>query len=173
MKTIQYSSNNSGGKWWLKDADWAALERAGWEVKWGGVWFCNSDYNQFLNAKKPAYRFKKCKVTKKNGQDWNECKGHRQVRSYEEAKKIQAKDRWLDAIATCASIKTNSIAEAIRSWEKATGMDASAEGCGCCGPPHSFSGDGEYASGRECAEVLVGVRGLSYRELLEKVKEGR
>ena len=29
-----YSSNNSGGSWWLKDEDWFALEGAGWSVDW-------------------------------------------------------------------------------------------------------------------------------------------
>ena len=31
---IEYSSNNSGGNWWLKDRDWEALEEAGWVVDW-------------------------------------------------------------------------------------------------------------------------------------------
>lgn len=31
---VEYSSNNSGGYWWLKDEDWKALEAAGWEVEW-------------------------------------------------------------------------------------------------------------------------------------------
>ncbi len=31
---VEYSSNNSGGRWWLKDKDWKALEKAGWEVDW-------------------------------------------------------------------------------------------------------------------------------------------
>ena len=31
---VTYSSNNSGGDWWLNDADWKALEAAGWVVKW-------------------------------------------------------------------------------------------------------------------------------------------
>jgi hypothetical protein len=31
---IRYSSNNSGGNWWLTDSDWLALEKAGWEVEW-------------------------------------------------------------------------------------------------------------------------------------------
>lgn len=31
---IEYSSNNSGGSWWLKDADWKALQKAGWKVDW-------------------------------------------------------------------------------------------------------------------------------------------
>jgi hypothetical protein len=31
---IEYSSNNSGGSWWLSDKDWEALEEAGWVVNW-------------------------------------------------------------------------------------------------------------------------------------------
>lgn len=31
---IEYSSNNSGGYWWLTDKDWEALEGAGWVVEW-------------------------------------------------------------------------------------------------------------------------------------------
>lgn len=34
MSTIRYSSNNSGGDWWLSDEDWHALENAGWKVNW-------------------------------------------------------------------------------------------------------------------------------------------
>ena len=34
MKLIQYSSNNSGGDWWLTDEDWYKLEEAGWDVEW-------------------------------------------------------------------------------------------------------------------------------------------
>jgi len=29
-----YFSNNSGGKWWLTDENWCALEAAGWVVRW-------------------------------------------------------------------------------------------------------------------------------------------
>lgn len=50
MKWLLYDSNNSGGKWWLKDADWKALEQAGWTVLWAkekiGV---AADYNTFLD----------------------------------------------------------------------------------------------------------------------------
>lgn len=31
---VEYSSNNSGGTWWLTDNDWRALANAGWEVEW-------------------------------------------------------------------------------------------------------------------------------------------
>ncbi len=32
---LAYDSNNSGGDWWLKDADWKKLSEAGWNVHWG------------------------------------------------------------------------------------------------------------------------------------------
>ena len=31
---VTYTSNNSGGSWWLKDEDWHKLEKAGWQVEW-------------------------------------------------------------------------------------------------------------------------------------------
>lgn len=31
---VKYSSNNSGGGWWLTDKHWQDLEQAGWEVAW-------------------------------------------------------------------------------------------------------------------------------------------
>lgn len=31
---VEYSSNNSGGHWWLSDTDWENLEKAGWIVEW-------------------------------------------------------------------------------------------------------------------------------------------
>ena len=39
---VEYSSNNSGGSWWLSDDDWRKLEKAGWEIQWCGR------QNQFL-----------------------------------------------------------------------------------------------------------------------------
>lgn len=34
MSYVEYSSNNSGGSWWLSDQNWKDLEAAGWEVQW-------------------------------------------------------------------------------------------------------------------------------------------
>lgn len=34
MGLLTYSSNNSGGNWWLTDSDWYALEEAGWKIDW-------------------------------------------------------------------------------------------------------------------------------------------
>jgi len=31
---VEYSSNNSGGSWWVDDVGWYALEKAGWIIDW-------------------------------------------------------------------------------------------------------------------------------------------
>lgn len=82
---VTYSSNNSGGSWWLTDDDWRNLEAAGWDVQW-----------------------------KKDG------------------------ERFLGALAMKASKDFGDPADAIAEFERITGQDASAEGCNCCGSPHSF-----------------------------------
>ena len=48
MMKIEYSSNNSGGAWWLTDENWLALEAAGWKVEWvrdrtDGFFGCDRD----------------------------------------------------------------------------------------------------------------------------------
>ena len=50
---VEYSSNNSGGSWWLDDKDWYALEEAGWEVDWirnEDRLFKDNDPTRFLGA---------------------------------------------------------------------------------------------------------------------------
>jgi hypothetical protein len=91
-KGIVYSSNNSGGSWWLDDEDWQNLENAGWKVRWA------KDMDGYADS---------------NG-------------------------RWLGALATSATRYGLSEDEAIAEWESVTGQDADAEGCDCCGQPHSF-----------------------------------
>jgi hypothetical protein len=44
-------------------------------------------------------------------------------------------------------IESDSIEDAVRSWEEATGENFFAGGCPCCGPPFSISGEGDYYSG--------------------------
>lgn len=34
MTTTRYTTNNSGGDWWLTDKNWLDLEAAGWTVEW-------------------------------------------------------------------------------------------------------------------------------------------
>lgn len=50
---LEYSSNNSGGNWWLKDEDWQKLEAAGWQIEWckdksAGILF--TENGRFLGA---------------------------------------------------------------------------------------------------------------------------
>jgi hypothetical protein len=133
---IEYSSNNSGGDWWLTDEDWKALEDAGWKVQWH-------------KDDPPDSPF---------------------------ARSISEDGRWLGALAGYASIDAETPADAMRSFEKATGKDVSDEGCNCCGPPHSFSWGGEeagvprgYASGEDCLPHLFPDKKIpsSVREAME------
>lgn len=94
--TIVYRSNNSGGSWWLTDANWLALEKAGWNVDW----VKDQTDRLFMKA---------------------------------------GEDRWLGALATSASKEGTDPDALISEWESITGQDSNAEGCNCCGEPHSFT----------------------------------
>lgn len=54
MGKVKYSSNNSGGSWWLSDEDWLNLEKAGWEIDWyknhSGSLFIKEGQDRFLGA---------------------------------------------------------------------------------------------------------------------------
>lgn len=90
---VQYSSNNSGGYFWV-DAEYGKLmENAGWDV----------DYIQ------------------------------KDSTLYDEGEQVYHARKIFEAIAEDVAIAT-----AIAEFEYITGQDASAEGCPCCGPPHSF-----------------------------------
>ena len=150
---VEYSSNNSGGSFWLSDGDWAALEAAGWFVYWGGKYFCHS---RFSSSKCPHGKAEPCGSSEA-------CPGHRMADSAEEAKQ----HRWLGAIATSAEKEFPSIKDALSEFEKVTGQDVSEEGCNCCGAPHLFSWDGGYCSGSGCIEYLGLVVPASLREAAE------
>lgn len=49
-----------------------------------------------------------------------------------------ADGRWLGALASQASREGLTLEEAVAEWEAITGQSANAEGCDCCGRPHSF-----------------------------------
>jgi hypothetical protein len=68
-------------------------------------------------------------------------------------------ERFLGALATRASKGFADPREAIAEFERITGQDASAEGCNCCGPPHSFeykddNGRTHYATARVTATAI-------------------
>jgi hypothetical protein len=93
---IEYSSNNSGGRWWLSDDNWKALEASGWKVAW--------------------------------------CKDEKPIKIGEYTmKNADENGRWIGALAKKASKDFENVGDAIREWEKITGLEASDEGCNCCG----------------------------------------
>ena len=139
---VEYCANNSGGSWCLKDADWLALEKAGWTVEWGGSYFCKSEFSPF---KRPEGKPEPCA-------DENKCPGHRRYDSLEEL----GADRWLDCAAKEAAKDFPSVEAAITEWEEITGQFASDEGCNCCGAPHSFTAEEGYFSGAAVAHKLIG-----------------
>lgn len=156
---VEYRTNNSGGSWWLSDDDWKALEDAGWEVEWGGVYHCGTS----ASFRRPEGAPEPCESS-------DDCPGHSVCENAEQARA----HRWLGALATRAEIEVEDPVEAIRSFERVTGEDASAEGCNCCGPPHSFSwedenGEWEYASGDSVLSLLYEDVPASMREATERL----
>ena len=123
---VEYSSNNSGGRWWLSDENWKDLEKAGWWVKWGSSYFCHSKYS-FKD--KPEGKPEPCESSDK-------CPGHRRFDSAEE---MTEKDRWLGCLAKSATREGLSLRQAVAEWEDVTGMSSTDAGCPCCGTPHSFT----------------------------------
>lgn len=148
---IEYSANNSGGSWWLKDEDWLALEKAGWKVGWADQ---ENEYDR--HGKRvlgtdglPVFAVKKTPFIDRD-------------------RKADSRARWLGAIAMYAYKHFDTVKEALQEFERVTGANVMDEGCNCCGAPHSFSWDGGYCSGEQCGEYLYGETAkLTKRELLE------
>ena len=170
MKKVTYDSNNSGGRWWPKDEHWQKLEDAGWYVVWGGDVFCNSTFNLHGRGPHANKAPNDCPVEIRNGHDFNMCKGHR---AYDSLEAVNADDgRWLDSAAREATKDFPSLKDAIVEWEEITGMDASDNGCGCCGPPHNFKTEEpyQYVSGDEVVSVLFDTKGMSLRDMAKKLR---
>jgi hypothetical protein len=128
---VEYSSNNSGGSWWLTGEDWATLEREGWTVNWLGKNYCNSKYYW-----QGHYNPKICPTEA-------DCPGHRGAESYEEA--LASGKEWLGSLARDATIELKAYSEELAEglaemfWQEALPkQDPRAEGCNCCGQPHNF-----------------------------------
>lgn len=123
---VEYSSNNSGGGWWLSAEDWIALYDAGWQLKRP---YSECRYSDSGNAS-----------AEDEAHNWG-----LDPRSPE--------SEWLGAITTNARKEFDSMREAVEGWESLTSGNAADEGCNCCGPPHYFSGTdvetGDYVSGPE------------------------
>jgi hypothetical protein len=169
MKKVTYSSNNSGGNWWLLDSHWQRLEDAGWYVMWGGNVFCNLDpiFAKGSGANKAPGD---CPLEVRNEHLFNTCKGHRAYDSLDAV--IADNGQWLGSAAREASKDFPTLKDAILEWEEVTGMDAADEGCNCCGAPHSFSTSDpyEYVSGDDVVSVLFDTEGMSLRDMAKKLR---
>lgn len=109
---LVYNSNNSGGNWWLDDGNWKALEAKGWTVHW---YRKAVDKSVGLPDSTSSYDDDVLADTPGDG------------------------TRWLGALATSCAKRVESPQEGIAEWELITGEHATAQGCNCCGPPHSFT----------------------------------
>lgn len=124
MAYVEYSSNNSGGNWWLKDEDWHALEKAGWVVHW--AWLSNK-YDAAGNDYIRDERGLPVLVPSEESDSkysWD---------------KLKPGERWLGALAREAYRPDLSLEEAVAEWERVTGANSTDAGCPCCGVPHHFT----------------------------------
>lgn len=140
MYLVEYSSNNSGGDWWLKDKDWRALDKAGWKVIWARQEFAYNEEGDYTFTKEGL---PKVRVVRKSN-------------SFYFSKK---EGRMLGALSSNAFKKFKTLKEALEEFENITGQTITDEGCNCCGPPHSFSwdnfkGDRGDCSGEDCLPIL-------------------
>lgn len=127
MGYLAYSTNNSGGSWWLQDRDWEALDRAGWVVHW------IHDWND------PSHTHSE-DITSEWARD-NHSHGY-----MDELVAVKPSgERWLGALAKSAAVTVGpdgvyaDADAAVHAFELLTNSTASDEGCNCCGPPHSFT----------------------------------
>lgn len=124
MGYVEYSSNNSGGSWWLTDQNWHDLEAAGWIVVWnwlstkydgsGGYALGDNGVPVLVKASESGSLF-----------------------SGTEQDKVGS--RFLGALATSAFRAGMTLREAADEWEDVTGQTATDAGCACCGQPHNFT----------------------------------
>lgn len=161
---LEYDSNNSGGNFWLRDEDWKALEDAGWIVGW------------IVVTEKTGYSFTERYVSAESGRrygdTWEEACRQFQVgqprwpdstdasseiivaaaSTYDEAVALREEyGGYFGELAVSCAKRGESAAALVEEFERITGQDASAEGCNCCGPPHSFEwhdDDGTKSYGR-------------------------
>jgi hypothetical protein len=120
---VEYDSNNSGGRWWLTDEDWKALEAAGWKVQWH--WF-SVDYDKTSSERIGDDGMPVLVRKPESGGKF----------SWDNAKEG---DRFLGALAAKAYRAGLSLRDAADEWERITHGNATDPGCPCCGKPHSFT----------------------------------
>lgn len=73
---------------------------------------------------------------------------------HEEGKVLIVEGRLHGSLANEAEKCFSSVGEAMREFQKVTGLSVTEEGCDHCGPPHIFEWKDKRASGKECQEYL-------------------
>ena len=157
---VEYDTNNSGGSWWLKTADWQALENAGWIIHW-------------IHELIPVYDKDglKCYVddvdnpshTHYPSEDYDydlKWGNHKHKYSDPLVPSTWSGGDWMGAAATSAAkvvANSDEAFAAVGEFERITKQRASDEGCNCCGPPHSFTlvddeGNSKYFSSKPVIE---------------------
>jgi len=166
MIPVEYSANNSGGRDWLTEKDWLALEKAGWKI-----------YRRDDMAYRDGYAIP--------GEDGLPLKKDElPLEDQDEDKFKMPGERWQsyhEAYKLFPDIQT-----ALKEFEEITGQDVTDEGCNCCGAPHSFTWgkdiivrlpkdrlseqDYNYGSGEDLLVYMYPDKptNLSKRELLER-----
>lgn len=127
MAYVEYDSNNSGGDWWLDDADWFALEKAGWVVVWNHLRTVYSPEGRHVYDSRGI-------PTLTDQPDPND--------KYPALSRDigEVGSRWLGALAKKAyKPNCDNLRVAVDEWERITGKNATDAGCPCCGVPHTFT----------------------------------
>ena len=110
MKLFEYSTNNSGGDWWLTKENWENLEKNGWRVIW-------------CDRERPTYDNGKLK--------WD-------ANGFPKTEQVPDKMYAGWCIAHYAYKYFISHEEAVEDFERWSGQDYEEKGCPCCGNPHSI-----------------------------------
>lgn len=152
---VRYKSNNSGGSWWLTDENWEALRNAGWTIE---------DYDYLKAEHEQAL---------KNDPE-----------AFDSTRFFNGEKRYLGALASAAFKNFETPGEAMREFEKLTGLDVSDEGCNCCGAPHAFEwgravddtlpeeAEYGYVSGEGCLKYLFPGKKL-LKSLRQAMEDGK
>lgn len=123
----EYSSNNSGGQWWLSDEDWYKLEKGGWIVAWKHLDYQYNENGSYVRNKDGTPKLVPFKDSN------NKYKVLRPVRGED------GQYRSFGALATTAYRIGLPLRQAALEWEQLTGHDSTDAGCNCCGQPHTFT----------------------------------
>lgn len=164
---IEYDSNNSGGSFWLKDADWQKLEDAGWHINWITV----TDRDNYQGGRYvaadsgPTYGDTWEEATKRytvGEPRWSNDTYRTDERivavaaTYDEAVALRKKHKGYFGTLAVSCVKQGDNPDAlIEEWENITGQRASDEGCNCCGPPHSFEWHADDGTTKRSSTVVT------------------